>query len=414
MAMFASYGFNKSHSAAYSVVAYHTMYFKANYPAEYMAAVMSHNLSDIVKIASFIEECQRMNIPVDPPNINTSRGKFVAKDGRVHYGMSAIKGVGGSALEHIVDEREENGIYKSVFDFATRVDLRICNRRTLESLIAAGAFDELDDNRAQLLSGVEDILAYANRKQEEKRMNQVNLCGGASGGGMEQEPKLKPVPKWSQIERLNNERELIGFYLSGHPLNRYSEELRLFGNQNLGDECIARLNHESIISFIAIITAKRQFTDRRGRPISFLVVEDLHSSQEVAVYSKEYDRFAALLDVDNVVYITGKYQIRERGNSVVVTNVERVENLLERFQDRLRLKIDVNTDGLTVDDLQKMETLFQLNRGNTTIQMAVHSKEANAPIKMNVRNFVVEPTNELLKGLRDVLGEDNVELQLTS
>lgn len=414
MAMFASYGFNKSHSAAYSVVAYHTMYFKANYPAEYMAAVMSHNLNDIAKIASFIEECQRMNIPVDPPNINTSRGKFVAKDGRVQYGMSAIKGVGGSALEHIVDEREENGIYKSIFDFATRVDLRICNRRTLESLIAAGAFDELDDNRAELLSGVEDILAYANRKQEEKRMNQVNLFGGVSGGGMEQEPKLKPVPKWSQIERLNYERELIGFYLSGHPLNKYAEELKLFGKQNLSDECIARLNHESVISFIAIITAKRQFIDRRGRPICFLVVEDLHSSQEVAVYSKEYDRFAALFEVDNVVYITGKYQIRERGNSVIVTNVERVENLLERFQDRLRLKIDVNTDGLTVDDLAKMETLFQLNRGNTTIQLAVHSKEANAPINMNVRNFVVEPTNELLKGLREVLGEDSVELQLTS
>ncbi len=414
MAMFASYGFNKSHSAAYSVVAYHTMYFKANYPAEYMAAVMSHNMSDIKKIASFIEECQKMNIPVDPPNINSARGKFVAKEGRVQYGMSAIKGVGSSALQHIVEEREENGLFESIFDFATRVDLRVCNRRTLESLISAGAFDELDDNRAQLLAGVEDILSYANRKQEEKRMNQVNLFGGASGGGLAQEPKLKPVPKWSQIERLNNERELIGFYLSGHPLNKYSEDLKLFGKQNLGDECINRLQHESVINFIAIITAKRQFTDKRGRPISILSVEDLYSSLDVAVFSKEYDKYAPLLEVDNVVYITGKFTKSERGDRVSVISVERIENLRERFQDRLRLRIDIKTEGLTVDDVTKMETLFQLNKGNTMVKLAVHSKEANAPIKMNVRNYVIEPNNELLKGLRDVLGEDCVELEFAS
>ena len=128
MQMFASYGFNKSHSAAYSVVAYHTMYFKANYPAEYMAAVMSHNMSDIKKVASFIEECQRLGIEVDPPNINTARGKFVAKNGRVQYGMSAIKGVGSSAIKQIVEERESKGLFRSIFDFATRIDSRVCNR----------------------------------------------------------------------------------------------------------------------------------------------------------------------------------------------------------------------------------------------------------------------------------------------
>ncbi len=414
MAMFAGYGFNKSHSAAYSVVAYHTMYFKANYPAEYMAAVMSHNMSDIKKVASFIEECQRMGIEVDAPNINTARGKFVAKDGRVQYGMSAIKGVGSSAIAHIVEEREENGLYKSVFDFASRVDLRICNRRTLESLIQAGAFDELDDNRAQLLMGVEDILAYATRKQEEARLNQGNLFGGASGGAILQEPQLKPVPKWSSIERLNKERELIGFYLSGHPLNRYKEDIQLFGKQNLSDEHINRLQHDSVLRFIAIITGKRQIVDKKGRPIAFLMVEDLHSSIEVAVFSKEFDKYAPLIEVDNVVHITGRYSKRERGNSVIVTHIERVENLRENNMDKLRLKLNVHTDGLTKDDLNQVQTLFELNKGNTMVKMAVHSKEANGPIKMNVRNFVVEPNDELLKGLREVLGEESVELVFAS
>ncbi len=410
MAMFAGYGFNKSHSAAYSVVAYHTMYFKANYPAEYMASVMSHNMNDIKKVAAFIEECQKMNIPVDAPNVNTARGKFVAKDSRVQYGMSAIKGVGSSAIQHIVEEREENGLFKSVFDFSARVDLRVCNRRTLESLIQAGAFDELDSNRAQLLFGIDDILAYASRKQEEQRLNQVNLFGGAGGGGAFQEPKLKPVPQWSSLERLNKERELIGFYLSGHPLNRFKEDIRLFGKQNLSEECLGKLVHDSELRFIAIITSKRQATDKKGRPIAFLQVEDLTSSLEVAVFSREFDKFAPLIEVDNVVYITGRFTKRDRGNSMIVTNMERVENLREKFQDRLRLKLAVVTEVLTKEDISQMQTLFELNRGNTLVKMDVHSKEAATPIKMNLRNFVVDPNDELLKGLKEVLGEESVEL----
>ena len=299
---------------------------------------------------------------------------------------------------------------KSVFDFASRVDTRICNRRTLESLIQAGAFDVLSDNRAQLIMGVEDILAYASRKQEEARLNQGNLFGGGGGGGILQEPQLKPVPKWSSIERLNKERELIGFYLSGHPLNKYQEDIKLFGKQNLSDECIARLRHDSEMRFIAIITSKRQAVDKKGRPIAFLMVEDLYSSLEVAVFSREFDKFAPLIEVDNVVYITGKYSIRERGNSMIVTNMDRVENLRENHQDKLRLKLNIKTDAVTSQDLTQMETLLELNRGTTMVKLAVHSKEANGPIKMNLRNFVVEPSDELLKGLRDVLGEESVEL----
>ncbi|HCT54676.1 MAG TPA: DNA polymerase III subunit alpha, partial [Balneola sp.] len=410
MQMFASYGFNKSHSAAYSVVAYHTMYFKANYPAEYMAAVMSHNMSDIKKIASFIEECHRLGIEVDPPNINTARGKFVAKDGRVQYGMSAIKGVGSSAIKQIVEERESKGLFKSIFDFAARIDSRVCNRRTLESLIAAGAFDELNDNRAELMMGVEDILQYGARKQEEERLSQVNMFGGDAGGAMSQEPKLKPVPKWSSIERLNNERELIGFYLSGHPLTKYEEDIKLFGSQNLSDECMNRLQHESTIRFIAIITSKRQTTDKKGRPIAFLQVEDLHSSMELAVFSKQFDQFSALLEVDNVVFISGKFVKRERGDSVIVNNIERVENLREKHQDNLNLKLQIDTATIDNEVLDRMETLLTTNRGSTMVKMLVHSKEANGPIRMNMRNFVVDPNPELMKGLREVLGEESVEL----
>ncbi|MEX2603417.1 MAG: DNA polymerase III subunit alpha, partial [Gracilimonas sp.] len=410
MAMFAGYGFNKSHSAAYSVIAYHTMYFKANYPSEYMAAVMTHNMSDIKKVASFIEECQRMNIPVDPPNINTARGKFRAKDGRVQYGMSAIKGVGSSAIQHIVEEREENGDFTSIFDFATRVDLRVCNRKTMESLIIAGAFDSLNDNRAQMYESVEDILSYAVRKQEEIRLNQGNLFGGDSGGAGSQEPKLREVPRWTQIERLNKERELIGFYLSGHPLSRFKEEIRLFGKQNLSDDVFGQMSDRSSIRFIAIITAVKRVTDKKGRPFAFLQVEDLTNSTEVIAFSKTYDQYMGLLQTDNVLFIDGSVDMRGGQPKVIANSFERVENLREKFQDQLNLKIDLNTSELKKDDLKQMETLFSLNKGNTQVRLSVHSKEANAPIRMNVRNFVVEPNDDLLRGLRDVLGEDAVQL----
>ncbi|MDR9415319.1 MAG: DNA polymerase III subunit alpha [Gracilimonas sp.] len=410
MAMFAGYGFNKSHSAAYSVVAYHTMYFKANYPAEYMAAVMSHNMSDIKKVALFIEECQRMGIAVDPPNINTARGKFRAKDGRVQYGMSAIKGVGSSAIAHIVEEREENGDFTSIFDFATRVDLRICNRKTFESLIQAGAFDTLSENRAQLYESVEDILSFAVRKQEEIRLNQGNLFGGDSGSPGSQEPKLQEVRKWTQIERLNKERELIGFYLSGHPLNRFKEEIKLFGKQNLSEETFGRMSDRSNIKFIAIVTAVKRVTDKKGRPFAFLQVEDLNNSTEVIAFSKTYDQYMGLLQTDNVLYIDGVVDTRSGKPKVIANSFERVENLREKFQDQLNLKIDLKTSELNKDDLKQMETLFSINKGTTNVRFTLHSSEANGPIRMNVRNFVVEPNDDLLKGLRDVLGEEAVQL----
>lgn len=410
MAMFAGYGFNKSHSAAYSVVAYHTMYFKANYPAEYMAAVMSHNMSDIKKVASFIEECQRMGIEVDPPNINTARGKFRAKDGRVQYGMSAIKGVGSSAIAHIVEEREENGDFRSIFDFATRVDLRTCNRKTFESLILAGAFDTLNENRAQLYESLEDILSYAVRKQEEIRLNQGNLFGGESGGAGSQEPKLHEVSKWTQIERLNKERELIGFYLSGHPLNRFKEEIKLFGKQDLSDDTLNKLSDRASIKFIAIVTGVKRVTDKKGRPFAFLQVEDLNNSMEVIAFSKTYDQYMGLLQPDNVLYIDGTIDTRRGQPNVIANSFERVENLREKFQDQLNLKIDLKTSELDKDALKQVETLFSINKGTTNVRFTLHSEEANGPIRMNVRNFVVEPNDDLLRGLREVLGEEAVQL----
>ncbi|MDZ7719684.1 MAG: DNA polymerase III subunit alpha [Balneolaceae bacterium] len=411
MAMFAGYGFNKSHSAAYSVVAYQTMYFKANYTAEYMAAVLSHNMGDIKKVSFFIEECQRIGIPVDPPNINTAEGKFVAKDGRVQYGLLAIKGVGSGAIEQIVKNRNEKGEFRTIFDFSSRIDTRVCNKKTLESLAQAGAFDTLHENRAQLLASIEDVLSYASRKQEEERLNQVSLFGdGSSGSGFVQEPKLRDRPPWTNIERLNKERELIGFYLSGHPLDRYKEDTELFASHTLSVDELSDLNDRDKVKVVAIITAVKRITDKKGRPMAFIQVEDLHGSVEVLVFSEVYDRHQGLIAPDTVLLIEGTISLRDSQPKIIANSLERIENLREKFQSQLQLNIKLDTSEISEDDLHEMATLFDSNTGETPVKLQIKSDHASKPIRMNVRKYVVDPSNELLKGLRNVVGQESVYL----
>jgi len=411
MAMFAGYGFNKSHSAAYSVVAYQTMYFKANYTAEYMAAVLSHNMSDIKKVSFFIEECQRAGIEVDPPNINSAEGKFIAKEGRVQYGLAAIKGVGSAAIEQIVLERQENGSFRNIFDFSARIDTRVCNKKTIESLAQAGAFEVLHQNRAQLLASLEDILSYASRKQEDERLNQVSLFGdGAGGGGIVSEPKLRDCPPWTNIERLNKERELIGFYLSGHPLDRYKEDTKLFASHTLAEDGLTGLHDRESVRVIGIITAVRRISDKKGRPMAFIQVEDLRGTVEALVFSDVYDRHQGLIAPDTIILLEGTISKRDEPPKIIANSMERVQNLREKFQAQLMLILKLSTDSLSKEDLNQMATLMSIHKGETMVKFQVYSQHAKKPIRMNVRKFVVEPSNELLRGLRDIVGKDAVIL----
>jgi DNA polymerase-3 subunit alpha len=411
MAMFAGYGFNKSHSAAYSVVAYQTMYFKANYTAEYMAAVLSHNMGDIKKVSFFIEECQRIGIPVDQPNINTAEGKFVARDGRVQYGMSAIKGVGSAAIEQIVEERNDKGTFRSIFDFSSRIDTRVCNKKTVESLAQAGAFDTMHENRAQLLASIEDVLSYASRKQEEERLNQASLFGGGTGeGSLLSEPKLRECPPWTNIERLNKERELIGFYLSGHPLDKHKEDARIFATHTLSEDELNSLKGQETLKVIGIFTNVNRVTDRKGRPMAFAQIEDLHGSTEILIFSDVYDRHQGMIAPDTVVLLEGKASIRRGERSIIANSMDRVENLREKHQSKLQLTLLLQTGTLSGEEIKQVADLLSEHKGETPVKLVVQSAHAQSPIRMNVRKFVVEPSNTLLAGLKEVIGSNAVKL----
>ena len=407
MAFFAGYGFNKSHSAAYSVVAYHTAYFKANYPAEYMAAVLTHNMGDIKKVSQFIEECQHINIPVDAPNINTGKGQFVAIDNRIQFGLEAIKGVGSNAVANIVETREESGPFKSFIDMVSRIDLRSCSKKTIESLIQAGAFDSLNPNRNQLMESLDDVVNYAVRKQQEDAMNQISLFSDAKSGGTLTEPKLKELSPWTSMERLKREREFIGFFLSGHPLNKYQEDAQIFCSHNLGSDSIGIVADRSTVSVAGIITVVRHTKDKKGRPIAFATIEDQNGAAELLIFSDPYDKHMNLLHQDTLIVVDGTVDNQSGQPKIIVRNIDRIENLREKNQGRFRIKLRLDLDEIVGDDIQKIAALFNESRGQTPVAIEVRSPGFR-PLRMNIRKFVIDPTDNLMKEVREILGKENV------
>lgn len=411
MAFFAGYGFNKSHSAAYSVVAYHTAYFKANYPAEYMASVLTHNMGDIKKVAQFMEECAHLNIPVDAPNVDTGAGKFVVKDGRVQYGMEAIKGVGSGAVAALVEERAKNGEFASIFDLAGRVDLRSVNKKTIESLIQAGAFDTLHPNRNQLLESLDDIVTYGARKQQEDSMNQISLFGGAKAGSQNsQEPKLREVEPWSNMEKLKREREYIGFFLSGHPLDRFRDDAKVFTTNNLGSDSLQTCKERDIVSVVGIVTTVKLARDKKGRPFSFFSMEDEQGSIEAIAFSDAFDKHMNLIQPDTLVWVEAQIDSKGGMPKLIVKNMDRIENLREKLQGKIRVRIQIDTGKVSDTDIKTASELLDQNKGQSPVGLNIFSKHPE-PMSMNVRKHVVDPNDALLRELRVIFGKENVWLE---
>ncbi|MCH8566840.1 MAG: DNA polymerase III subunit alpha [Balneolales bacterium] len=411
MAMFAGYGFNKSHSAAYSVLAYQTAYFKANYTAEFMAAVLTHNMNDIKKVSSFIEEANSMGIPVDPPNINTGAGKFVVRDGRIQYGMDAVKGVGSAAVVNLVNEREENGPYQSLFDFTFRVDLKSCNRKTIESLISSGAFDCIHKNRAQLMESLDDAIQYSIRKTEDQNRNQISLFADSAGGTDMAEPKLREALPWTNMERLKRERDLIGFYLSGHPLDRFKDDIRLFCSHTLATSSLGTTEDRAQVVVAGIITMVKQVRDKKGRPFAFTTLEDEYGSCEVIAFSDTFDKCMNLIQPDTIVCVEGSTDTRSGSHKIIARNFERLENMRIRNQAKLRIRLTLDTATLSDEDIAGLAAICEKYKGQTPLFLTIRSPHSR-DIRMNARKFVVNASSdEMLADLRRLLGKSAVQLE---
>lgn len=413
MMRFAEYGFNRSHSAAYSLVAFQTAYLKANYPAEYMASVLTHNMNDIKKVTFFMEECKRAGIPVLGPSVNESSYKFTvnAKD-EIRFGMGAIKGVGEAAVEAIVTERKENGPFQSIFGFSSRLDLRTVNKKNFEGLALAGSFDSFENiHRAQYFaedekgqSLIEKAIRYGNAVQEAENSSQASLFGESEDADIP-EPMIPPAPEWRTLDQLNREKEVVGIYISGHPLDDFKFELEQFANAKVIDlESIEEVKKRRETKVAGIITSVSHLTTKTGSPFGKFIVEDYSGTFEFALFKDDYIRHRNYLNEYWFVLITVK--IDSWYNKKDMREVNRLSvgsiDLLSELRDKKIKKVAVNIllDDLDEPMITNIRTLMNKNKGTIPLQVNVH--ENGTSIEMPSRSIKVNLSRELTSELESM------------
>jgi DNA polymerase III subunit alpha len=408
MEKFAGYGFNKSHAAAYSVVAYQTAYLKAHFPAEFMAAHLTNEASDSKKLSIALEEARRMDLALLPPCANNSFRHFSVEGENIRFGLYAVKGVGEGAIEAIVAERETGGPYSSLFDFCKRVDLRAVGKTVIEALVRAGAFDFCDAHRAQLAAAAEDAFRYGQQHQANKAMGQSSLFGGDGASGDDGfEPSLPVVETWTRGERLRYERELTGFYVSGHPLDAFDAEIRAFVTAQLGkaDDIDASREHR----LCGIITEVKTITTKAGKPMAFVTLEDQTGQGEVVLFTSVFERCSHLLKVDEVVMVRGPVEIRGGNLKVRANTLDPMWKVREQYVTQVVLQLDA--DATDADTLEALHGLCERNRGAVPVLFEVALRELARPIRLRARNTPVELTPELMQGLYRLVGREAVALE---
>jgi DNA polymerase III subunit alpha len=364
---FASYAFNKSHSTCYAWIAYQTAYLKSNYPAEYMAAVLTNNMNDITKVTFFMEECKRMQIPVLSPDVNESAYNFtVNKNGEIRFGLGAIKGVGGGAVESIVMERKENGAYASIFDFVTRVDLRNVNKKCFENLILAGAFDSFEEyHRAQYFheengkTFLEQVIKYGNSIKLERASAQQSLFGEDSSEVEMPVPNAPVCPKWPSTTKLAREKEVVGIFISGHPLEDYRFEIDNFCNielSQLSGNLAALYNKE--LTFCAIVSNFTTRQTKNGKNFGILEMEDFSGAYKQFLFGDSYDKFLNLMTVGNRVLLKGKVQRKPYAKTdddieLNILSIMHLADSIKNLANELVLYLDINEINHTTIDYLK-------------------------------------------------------------
>ena len=412
---FASYAFNKSHATCYSWVAYQTAYLKAHYPAEFMAGNMSRCLNDITKITKLMSECQAMGIPCLGPDVNESEQKFSAnKKGEVRFGLSAIKGMGEAAATNIIAERHKNGQYKDIFDFVQRVNLSAVNRKAMESLALSGGFDSFGIRREQYFAQnakgdtfVETLLRYGQVYQSEQSSMQNSLFGDM--GGVEiQTPPVPECEQWSTMELLKRERELVGIYLSAHPLDDYAVVLKHMCNLNctqIGRE-MDKKAFASIeeLTFGGIVTSVSQRWTKTNKPFGIVTIEDFEGQGELALFGEEWTKWQSMLQEEYHVYITAQCVQRFRNNPDAYDMVIKKIEFLSDVKEKSIEKFTVYMEATMFNDAQltDLETTLKSSDGKVPLYINIHDAKNNTNIQLYSRNITVDVNKKLLTSLDEM------------
>lgn len=417
---FASYAFNKSHATCYSWVAYQTAYLKAHYPAEFMAGNMSRCLNDITKITKLMSECQAMNIPCLGPDVNESEQKFSAnKKGEVRFGLSAIKGMGEAAAINIIAERHKNGQYKDIFDFVQRVNLSAVNRKAMESLALSGGFDSFGIRREQYFAPnakgdtfVETLLRYGQVYQSEQSSMQNSLFGDM--GGVEiQTPPVPDCEAWSTMELLKRERELVGIYLSAHPLDDYAVVLNHMCNlhcpqigREMDKKAFASIEE---LTFGGIVTSVSQRWTKTNKPFGIVTIEDFEGQGELALFGEDWTKWQSMLQEEYHIYITAQCVQRFRNNPDAYDMVIKKIEFLSDVKEKSIEKFTVYMDSTMFNDAQltDLETTLKNSSGNVPLYINIHDAKNNTNVQLYSRNITVDVNKKLLTSL-DEMAEQGV------
>ena len=408
---FASYAFNKSHSTCYAYVSYQTAYLKAHYPAEFMAALLSRNLSDIKKISFFMDECKRMGLSVLGPDVNHSKIRFsVDEGGNVRFGLAAIKGVGESAVQNIIDTRKEGGPFKSVYDFVERVNLQTVNKKTLDNLVLGGAFDAISDlpRSAYLARDEHDgtlldaLVRYGNRVQSEKNNVQQSLFGGITEESSVQKPEPTQYTPWTKLETLNRERDVIGIYLSSHPLDDFSLIIKHYCTCSLGD--LADLPSMNGRDFVAagMVTSVMHLTTKTGKPYGRFTIEDYNGSHEFVLFSKDYENFRRFLFEGYYLLIKGKVAPRIYNPNELETRITSIMMLAEAQETLMKeVTVSVPVDELTEELVGRLSAAAKENRGQVILRFKVYDPAAEVAVNLYSKSVKVALTGDLIRTFDD-------------
>ncbi len=403
---FAGYGFNRSHSAAYAMIAYQTAWLKAHYPAEFMAAVLSADMDKTDKVVTMIAECRDMQLTILPPDINHCQYVFVpTDDSGILYGLGAIKGLGEAAIEAILEARNQGGPFRDLFDLCKRVDARRVNRRVLESLIRAGALDSLGPHRAVLMATLNNALAEASQAGRNRDTGQHDLFGATAG--QEAGHEFVTAAEWSEQQRLDGERETLGLYLTGHPIARYQEELAKITQTSLAD---LKPTQDRGVVVAGLVVAIRAMNTRRGDRMAFVTLDDRSGRLELAVFSEQYERSRELLVKDTLLIVEGQVSVDEYSGGFRMSADKLYSIDQARAAFAARLEIDVNADLAGNGFVAELKQILKpATPGRCPVYLHYHTKEAAAEIQLG-QEWRVMPSGAVLEHLTRLAGDGHVRL----
>jgi DNA polymerase-3 subunit alpha len=414
MEYFAGYGFNKSHSTTYALLAYQTAYLKANYSWHFMAALLTIEAANTDKLAMYLGECRELGIPILPPDVNSSALAFtVVKEG-VRFGLAAVKNVGEGAIQSILAVRTELGRIESLYTLCEHVDLRLVNKRVLESLVKAGALDSVScggnrsvrARRACLFAAIDKAIEHGGRHQRDREKGQSQLFGGASEDGPSQDVPLPDAPVWTEAQQLAYEKEALGLYMSGHPLERHAEELRIFGARRLAELTAS----EADVWVAGIVSGLRPLKTKKGDRMAVFMLEDVAGSLEVVVFPETFSRHAPLIEADAMLLVRGKYERDDESSRIVASELLPIAALRERTTREVVIHLEGEKQGRTT--FERLAELLARHRGDRRVLLELSVNGPERPLR--VRSEVaqrVKPTERLVAEVEQLCGTGSVELR---